>query len=184
MAREISDANILSKFVNEFCRAVAKHSGYIIVSGFVAIASGRARGTEDIDMILPRMKKGTFSALHNDLIKRGFVCMQSENADEIYKYLADNLSIRYTWKDRPIPEMEVKFAKDKIDQLQFKTKTKLPLTGLNIWFSSISMNIAFKEGYLKSPKDWEDARHLRAVYPNLVNEKKIIRIKKMLKGRK
>lgn len=43
------------------------------------------------------------------------------------------------------------------------------------------MNIAFKEEYLKSPKDLEDARHLRIVYDNLIDEEEINNIKKMIK---
>ncbi len=51
MEREVSDRNILDKFTEEFCSIIEKHCQYIVVSGFVAIASGRTRGTEDIDMI-------------------------------------------------------------------------------------------------------------------------------------
>ena len=77
--------------------------------------------------------------------------------------------------------MELKFAKDALDEYQLKTKAKLPLTGLDIWFSSINMNLAFKEELLKSDKDLEDARHLRIVYKELVDEKEIDKIKKMIK---
>ncbi len=49
------------------------------------------------------------------------------------------------------------------------------------WFSSIAMNIAFKEEYLKSDKDMEDARHLRVVYSDKINEKEINEIKKLIK---
>lgn len=110
--------------------------------------------------------------------------MQSENEEELYGYLKDNLSIRYTWKDKPIPEMEIKFAKDEIDNIQLSSRVKLPLTGLNVWFSTINANIAFKEEYLKSPKDLEDAKHLRIVYAEMINEGEIKEIKKMLRKRK
>ena len=56
MEREIRDRNILDTFCTEFCDIVEKHCKYIIVSGFVAIASGRTRGTEDIDMIIETYK--------------------------------------------------------------------------------------------------------------------------------
>ena len=76
--------------------------------------------------------------------------------------------------------MELKFTKDLLDEYQLKTKVKLKLTGLDIWFSSIEMNIAFKEEYLKSPKDLEDARHLRIVYKENIKEEEIKKIKDML----
>lgn len=180
MKRE-SKKSLLDKFCIDFCKVIEKHTPYIIVSGFVAISSGRARATEDIDMILPFLDRPTFINLHKDVIKNNFVCMQSDDPEEIYKdYLKDSLSVRYTYKNKPLPEMEIKFAKDKLDYYQLKTKTKLKLTNLDIWFSSINMNIAFKEECLKSPKDLEDARHLRIVYDNLVDEEEINKIKKMI----
>lgn len=182
MERRISDRNILDEFILRFCRVVEKTCKYIVVSGFVAIASGRTRGTEDIDIIIERINKEKFIAMHDDLIKEGFVCMQSDNPEEIFdEYLKENISVRYTYKDQTLPEAEIKFAKDLLDTYQIKTRVKLPLTGLDIWFSSISMNIAFKEEYLKSEKDMEDAKHLRIVYFEEIDETEIKKIKEMIK---
>ena len=47
MKREVNDKTILDKFVEDFVKVIEKHCKYIIVSGFVAIAHGRSRGTED-----------------------------------------------------------------------------------------------------------------------------------------
>ena len=44
----------------------------------------------------------------------------------------------------------------------------------NIWFSSIESNIAFKEEYLKSDKDLEDAEHLRIIYKDKIDDNLII----------
>ncbi len=178
---QIENRSILDKFCIKFCKIIEKYTNYIIVSGFVAIASGRVRGTEDIDMIIQRIEKKIFTKIHYDLIKSNFVCMQSDDSDEIYdKYLADNISIRYTYKNKLVPQMEMKFAKDELDEYQIKTKIKILLTGLDIWFSSINMNIAFKEWYLKSDKDLEDAKHLRIVYEDKVDENEIEKIKLMI----
>lgn len=182
MNRTVEDKYILKNFCSSFCKVVEKHTKYIIVSGFVAIASGRARGTEDIDMIISKLKKEDFLRLHKELAKVGFVAMQSDDAHILYEdYLRDKLSIRYTTKNQLLPEMEVKFAKDTLDEYQLQTRVKLPLTGLDVWFSSINMNVAFKEELLKSPKDIEDARHLRVVYSELIDEKEIKKIKQMIK---
>ena len=181
MERRVKDRNILDQFCIDFCSILDKYCKYIIVSGFVAISSGRTRGTEDIDVIIQRIRKETFAKLHNELIKNSFVCMQSESTDEIYDYLKDNICVRYTRKDKPLPEMELKFAKDELDNYQLITRTKLPLTGLDLWFGSINMNIAFKEEYLKSDKDLEDAKHLRTVYEDQIDEKEINKIKQMIK---
>jgi len=172
--------NILDEFSRKFCAVVEGHCRYIVVSGFVAISSGRARATEDIDIIIEKLDLPSFAKLHKSLSGAGFDCLQSEDAAEIYSYLTDKTSVRYTWRDRPLPEMELKMARDKVDEYQLATRTKLSLTGLDIWFSNINVNIAFKEGYLKSEKDLKDAEHLRKVYPELVSEDEIDKVKKMI----
>ncbi|MFH0837270.1 MAG: hypothetical protein V1870_04025 [Candidatus Aenigmatarchaeota archaeon] len=182
MKRNMSDRNILDDFCQKFCDVLERHCKYIVVSGFVAISSGRTRGTEDIDVIIERLDKKEFISLHRALIKAGFVCMQTDDPEEMFeKYLSKKTSIRYTFGDHPLPEMELMFSKDLLDDTQIKTRVKLELTGLDIWFSNINVNIAFKELYLGSEKDLEDARHLRIVYRNLVDEQEINRIKDMIR---
>ena len=184
MKREIDNKTILDKFAEEFCKIVDKHAIYIVCSGFLAIAHGRARGTEDIDMIIEKLSKEKFIELHKDLIKAGFICIQSENPEIIYDdYLTKSSSIRYVINKEGYfpPEMEIKFAKDELDEEQLKKRAKLPLTGLNIYFSSIESNIAFKEELLKSDKDLEDAKHLRIIYSSEINEGEINKIKQKIK---
>jgi len=180
MERTISDRSILDKFTEEFCKIVNKHTKYIICSGFVAIAHGRSRGTEDIDMIIGKMTYVEFFALHNDLINNNFICLQSENPRIIFEnYLLDS-SARYIRKNEFVPEMEIKFAKDKIDNDQLLSRRKIPFTGLNVYFPRIEEAIAFKEEYLKSEKDIEDARHLRLIHQNKLDESYIDEFKKLI----
>lgn len=181
MERMIEDRNILDKFCTEFCNIIEKHCKYIVVSGFLVIASGRTRGTEDIDMIIEKLSFEKFEEVYQDLIKNNFICMQSSNAKEVYEYLKEKDSVRFTYKNQDLPEMEVKFAKDVLDDYQIKNKVKLELTGLNVWFSNVNVNVAFKEELLKSSKDLEDAKHLRIVYSELINESEIEMIKEMIK---
>lgn len=182
MKREIAERSILDKFVEDFCKIIDKHVGYFICSGFSAIASGRSRGTEDIDMVIGKMSKADFIILHKDLEKNGFECLQSANPEEIYgSYLIKKDSIRYVRKGTHLPEMELHFAKDDLDEMQIKQRIKMPLTGLDVFFAPLEGNIAFKEEYLKSDKDLEDAKHLRIVYEGKFDEGKIKELKKRIK---
>jgi len=182
MERKVDDKTILDKFVLDFVKIVERHCKYIIVSGFVAIAHGRARGTEDIDMIIEKVHKEKFINIHEELMKNNFICMQSDDPEKIYEdYLKNGDSVRYTRKGELLPEMEIKFAKDSLDEYQISTRKKLLFTGLDVYFSSIEMNIAFKEEYLKSDKDLEDARHLRIIYKGKISEEEIQRIKQKIK---
>lgn len=181
MEREVSDRTILDDFTESFCKVVEDHCKYIICSGFVAISHGRSRGTEDIDMIIDKISFEEFDKLHKDLIENKFICIQSENTKSIYEdYLILGDSVRYTPNDNMLPEMEVKFAKDEIDNFQLNSRIKIPFTGLDVYFPKIEEAIAFKEEYLKSEKDLEDARHLRIVYEEELDEDYINEFKKKI----
>ena len=182
MDREVKDKTILDEFVMDFVGIVEKHVKYVVVSGFVAIAHGRTRGTEDIDIIIERVPKEVFTRLHQELVESGFGCLQSSDANELYdEYLLKKTSLRYVRKNSHVPEMELKMSKDSLDDYQLQTKKKFPLTGLDIYFSSIEMNIAFKEELLKSEKDMEDARHLRIVYEEKIDKAEIEKIKDIIR---
>ena len=181
MKREISDRTILDKFTEDFCDIVNNHTKYIICSGFVAISHGRSRGTEDIDMIIEKLSLEKFEKLHQDLIKNGFECLQSENMKNIYDYLSRGDSVRYIRKGDYLPEMEIKFAKDELDNFQLNSRVKIPFTELNVYFPRIEEAIAFKEEYLKSEKDLEDARHLRIIYEEKLDEEYIKEFKERIR---
>ncbi len=181
--RRVDDRTILDEFAENFCKIVEKHCKYIIVSGFVAIAHGRSRGTEDIDMIIQKIDKTRFISLHDDLVKVGFICIQSDSPEIIYdNYLKQGISVRYTDNENFFPpEMEIKMVKDELDKYQIETRVKLPFTGADLWFSSIEMNIAFKEELLKNDKDIKDAEHLRIIYKDKISEININKIKEQIK---
>jgi len=176
-----SESNGLERFTGDFVSVIERFTEYIIVSGFVAIAHGRSRGTEDVDIITRRMAKADFAKMHGALASAGFECMQSADAGEAFAYLEANDSVRYTRKGEMLPQIELKFSKDELDERQLDRKTKLPFTGLNFWFSTVEGNIAFKEELLKSEKDTEDARHFRAVYAGKLDEGEIARVKAMIR---
>jgi len=122
-----------------------------------------------------------FIKMHNDLLLSGFECIQSEYPEVIYDdYLKNKTSVRYVRKGHFIPEIELKLAKDELDDYQIRKRKKLPLTGLDLYFSSIEMNIAFKEELLRSEKDMDDAKHLRIIYSDVLDENEITKIKAYL----
>ncbi len=181
MKREVTERTILDKFTEDFCKVVDTHCRYFICSGFSAIASGRSRGTEDIDMVIDKLSEEKFLDLHNDLVKNGFECMQSSSGKEVFSYLNDNLSVRYVWQGEHLPEMEIHFSKDELDEEQLRDRIKMGFTDLEVYFAPLEGNIAFKEELLKSDKDLEDAKHLRIVYEGEFNEDKINLFKEKIK---
>jgi len=61
------DLTELDLFVKDFLNILKRYSDYLIVSGFVSISTGRARGTEDVDILVPKMEEHDFEELFNDL---------------------------------------------------------------------------------------------------------------------
>jgi len=182
MVNEQDEKTVLDKFIEDIVKIINKHADYVIVGGFIAIAHGRSRATEDIDMIIEPMSEQKFAELHKELLKSGFECIQGGSASFLYRtYLLHGDGIRYVRKGEFIPQLELKFAKDKLDEYTLKTKTKLPFTGLDVYFANIETTIAFKEELLGSRKDIEDAKHLRIVYEDKLNDKEIEKIKKMIR---
>lgn len=184
MDREISDRNILDKFTEDFCKVVDGYAKYIVVSGFVAISHGRSRGTEDVDIMIERMSFSEFEKMHDALVGVGFECLYPLGVRDIYEHLSSKLNVRYSWKGQELPNMEVKFAKDSLDDEQFENRGKIEFTGVDVFFPRIEESIAFKEEYLGSDKDMEDAKHLRLIYMDRLDEgyiddykKKIRRVK-------
>jgi hypothetical protein len=181
MKREVSDLNILNKFTQDFCAVVNEYSKYIIVSGFVAISHGRSRGTEDVDIMIKKIPFFDFDKMHKKLLESGFECLYPSDVEEIYHFLEDGDNVRYSWKDIEIPNMEVKFAKDSLDEEQFTNRRKIEFTGLDIFFPKIEEAIAFKEEYLKSEKDLEDAEYLRIIYEGKLDSEYIEKYKQKIK---
>ena len=167
---KVNDINILSKFTTDFCNIVKKHCKYVVISGFTAIATGRTRGTEDIDIIIPKLDKNSFLKLHNDLLDK-FEVLETDCFEEVFERLdKDKSNIRYVYKSKLLPNIELKFVKDLVDEAAIQNRIKIPLTKLDIWFGPIESNIAFKETILTSEKDKEDAKHLRETFENEISE--------------
>lgn len=167
--RELSN---LDKFAISFAKAIGKQTEYVIVSGYVSILLGRTRGSEDIDMLIPEMKEGDWKRIHRALEKGGYYCINADIEDS-YTYLIDSTAVRFAPKGHPIPNMEILFAKEKVQKLALSTKI-IALVGKDkISISNLELQIAYKEKILGSPKDIEDARHLRGILGNDINMKKL-----------
>lgn len=172
--------NRLDTFVLKFIKILEKYTKYVIVSGYVSILFGRARGTEDIDIFIKELNKKKFNALYKDLKKHGYWCLNTEDADEVYAYLADGLAVRFAIKNQTIPNFEIKFTKKKFQIYTFKDVLTVVTKLGKINISSIERQIAFKKYYLKSDKDLEDARHLEELFKEHIDWKKIDKYKKLI----
>lgn len=158
--RELSD---LDKFTIEFITILKKHIDYVIVSGYVAILLGRSRASEDVDVIIPKITFSDFKRLYKNLKENDFYCLNAEDEEIVYSYLEENLAIRFAKLDTIIPNVELKWIKNDFDKIALKKTIDVTIRDKIICISHLELQIAFKEVILKSPKDLEDALHLRSV---------------------
>ncbi|MFH1064958.1 MAG: hypothetical protein V1734_00430 [Nanoarchaeota archaeon] len=177
--RELSE---LDKFAIDFVKVLRNHTKYVIISGYVSILLGRARASEDIDVIIPKMSQSCFLQLFKDIKANGFYCLNSHTGESAYEYLKENLALRFAKEGDVIPNMELKFAKNKIDDLTLNKTITVKLGAEELVISHLELQVAFKENVLKSPKDMEDARHIRNVAKGHLDEELIEQYGRMLNG--
>lgn len=175
------EINELDKFIFKFLDILKKYSDYVIVSGYVAIFFGRSRGTEDIDILVPKMNKEKFFEFYDDLIDDGFWCLNHMEKEELYSYLDDH-AIRFALSDEIIPNMEFKIIKNKIDEICLNNSIKIIINEHELKMSNLELQIAYKEEILGSDKDLEDARHLKKVFKDKLDDKKIENYRIILKN--
>ncbi|MCX6666239.1 MAG: hypothetical protein NT038_09340 [Euryarchaeota archaeon] len=175
--RELSD---LDRFALDFIKILKKHTPYVIVSGYVSILLGRARVSEDIDVIIPKINFLTFQSLTLDLKKNKFYCLNAEKEQDIFEYLTEDLAIRFAKQGTVIPNIELKWVKNKFDTLALKKTITVALHKEKLIITHLELQIAFKEAVLKSPKDKEDANHLRIITKEYIDDTLIQQYKEQL----
>lgn len=176
--------NELDDFIFEFIKILEKHADYVIVSGYVSILFGRARATEDIDVLIKELNKEELISLYRDLKEQGYWCLNSEDVNEIYDYLNQGLAVRFALRDETIPNVEVKFAKKRLAMEALNDALTVITEIGKIKISSLERHIAFKRYYLKSDKDLEDARHIEELFKERIDKKKIDKYKKIIQNEK
>lgn len=166
------ELNSLDNFVIEFTKLLNQLKiDYVVVSGYVSIIFGRNRTSEDIDMIFKELKYEKFLELWNILINNNFECIITNNASTAFNgYLLSNHAIRFSYKDKFIPNIEIKFPKSDLDKWTLENKIKVIINNNLIYTSKIEPQISFKL-FLGSEKDIEDAKFLYSLFKEKLNHK-------------
>lgn len=181
----ISDKEIsnLDKFALDFLRILEKHVNYVVISGYVSIILGRTRVTEDIDVFIKRVSGEQFSRLYIELQKKGFWCLNAEDEKKIFSYLNDGLAVRFSYENNPVPNFEIKFPKDELDESAFEDFITVIIPGGKLKISSLERHIAFKKYYLGSDKDIEDALHIEELFKEKIDYDKINKLRQLIRNR-
>lgn len=169
------ELNDLDKLVIDFTSILNKLKiNYVVVSGYVAILFGRSRSSEDIDIILEKLDENRFLSFWNEVTTKLWCINTDLPKNAYYEYLLNKTSIRFSKKDDPIPNVEIKFAEDNIDVYSMQNKIQVIVNNNMIFISPIEVQIAFKF-YLGSYKDIEDALHLYEIFKDKLDKNELLK---------
>ena len=180
------DLTALDLFVRAFLAVLKKYSDYLVVSGYVSISTGRTRGTEDVDILVPVMDRVTFDHFFKDLQKNKFWCYQGDSIDEIYPYIKSKMALRFAKVDELFPNIEcIPIDETKrVQYFEFKHPQKMKVNDFEFNATPLEFEILYKELVLGSEKDCADAQHLRTLFSELLNDEKFAVFKKIIGGDK
>jgi hypothetical protein len=146
---------------------------HVFVSGYVAILTGRARATEDIDVLIERTSSERIDRLVADLEDEG-LWGPAMPLDAMAEMLDDNI-----WVARDgemVPHLEVKYVSDEYDRASLENRIIAELTSIDaeLPIGPFEIQIAYKL-YLATPKDFEDAVHLYSMFEETLSTPKLER---------
>lgn len=172
----------LDEFVSDFMKLLEGYTDYVIVSGYVGILFGRARGTEDIDTIIRYMNKDTFTSFYQRLSREGYYFLNPEDVTGLYEMLEEGLRVRIAKEDTIIPNIELKFVKDDFDRYSIDNRLEVVIGEKHLFISPIELQIPYKL-YLGSDKDIEDAVYLWDIFKGEIDVSLLGRFMKALNVR-
>lgn len=168
----------LDIFVLDFLSVLKEYTDYVIVSGYVTILFGRARGTEDVDILIEKMDRRTFNRFFDELTDKNYWFLNSDDQNELFSMLHESLAVRIAKTNEIIPNIELKFVKDYFDNFSIKNSLKVMMGDHEIKISPIELQIPYKL-YLSGDKDIEDAIYLYEIFKETIDRKTL---KNFLKG--
>jgi hypothetical protein len=137
---------------------------YAVVSGYVAILFGMARGSEDIDFIA-ELSKEEFEEICNI---KGFELLQGP-CGEAWEILEEGHSVRLLHKNKIFPNVELKLPKTEVHKFVIENAIKVVINDSHVVrISPLELQIAYKL-YLGSDKDLGDAAFLFELFRNALD---------------
>ncbi|MFC4407887.1 hypothetical protein [Haloarchaeobius iranensis] len=151
---------------------------YVIVSGYVAILTGRSRATEDIPIIIEPLSESATEQLVAELDAAGYWGMAMP-LDEMHSMLNEGSRIRIAEDGAMYPNFETWFVSNDVEREAISNALTVELGESEIRISPIELQIAYKlrlaqAAGTKTGKDFEDALHLYLTFEEQFNREKLV----------
>ncbi|WP_135666231.1 hypothetical protein [Halorhabdus rudnickae] len=146
---------------------------HVLVAGYVAILAGRARSTEDIDLILEPLDRVQSRDLIAALEDAGFWGATTP-LSELSTTLSSGGNVRVAPDGEVVPNIELSYATDRFDRASVEDAITASIDGHELSIGPLELQIAYKL-YLGSQKDFEDAVHLYTMFGESLSERELER---------
>lgn len=146
---------------------------HVYIAGYVSILAGRARSTEDVDVLIEPIDEATAETLTTHLEAENFwgpamplsaLYSMLENGDPIWVAPADQIT----------PHLEVKTVRDEFDQASLSQAITAQIGSESIPIGPLELQVAYKL-YLGAQKDIEDAVHLYTLFEETLSAARLER---------
>ncbi len=155
--------NRLDELAIEFSKILDQFDiKHVYVAGYVSILAGRARSTEDIDVIIERTDEETLADLAVTLDEQGF-WGPAMPLSTMYEMLDEGDNVWVAPDEQITPHLEVKFARDEFDRASLQNALAAQIGGDVIPIGQLELQIAYKL-HLGAQTDVEDAVHLYTLF--------------------
>lgn len=135
---------------------------HVYIAGYVSILAGRARSTEDVDVLIEHIDEQTADKLAATLTAEGF-WGAAMPLSSLYEMLANGDNIWVAPDDQVTPHLEVKFARDEFDRASLENAITARIGEDTVPIGPLELQIAYKL-HLGAQKDLEDAVHLYTLF--------------------
>lgn len=135
---------------------------HVYIAGYVSILAGRARSTEDVDVLIEHIDEQTADKLAATLTAEGF-WGAAMPLSSLYEMLENGDNIWVAPDDQVTPHLEVKFARDEFDRASLENAITARIGEDTVPIGPLELQIAYKL-HLGAQKDLEDAVHLYTLF--------------------
>jgi hypothetical protein len=165
-------ANELDELAIEFSTILTEQDiTHVFIAGYLAILTGRARVTDDIDVLIERLSEEDIEQLAARLGEQGY-WGPAMPLDSMFGNLSSGTNIWVAPVDQMTPHLEVKFPTDEFDRASLTNAIDAHIAGATIPVGPLELQIAYKL-YLRGRKDFEDAAHLYLLFRETLSTDKL-----------
>ncbi|WP_049929207.1 hypothetical protein [Halopiger goleimassiliensis] len=164
--------NALDELAIEFSEVLTDLDvDHVFVAGYVAILTGRARATEDIDVLIEPLDADEIERLVGVLDEASY-WGPAMPLESMYDSLSDGTNVWIAPSEQMTPHLEVKFPHDEFDRASLDGAIDARIGGTTIPIGPLELQIAYKL-YLGGRKDLEDAVHLYTLFDETLSRREL-----------